>query len=196
MPPQKFRVKGKFESVSDVRFTTNSYTPYQMFRLIEQPNEFNYFGNYDLAGIPYGADMEFHYEKRGKFLNVRELPGWDSLPRLNLKELKENYMSQGSVDQESGNENQQQKGESSNSADDCRNNAGRMPDDMELKTRMNAGNTARYILDLACSAAANKDDGSMDEESFEKYFSLLMDNYRKGVMKIYRINLGDDTDEE
>ncbi len=200
MPPQKYRAKGKFEAVSEVQFTLNSHSPYQTFKLIESPNEFNYFGNYDLAGIPYGTDMEFQYEKRGKFLNVRELPGFEQLSKLDLKSLKEDYEKTLGSQSERADEPAQTTGESSqNQVDHNRIQTSlnqTISLEMELKAHMNAGNTSRDILELAYSAAAKNEDGSMNQESFEIYHTLLLNKLEQGYRTIISTLKGELSDED
>lgn len=214
MPVKKYKAKGKRGRVFSIQFTKHDSIPYQSFSLQDSDQVFSYFGGTDISLIPEGTDMEFQYEMRGKYANVREIDGFDHLPKLDKKALKEDYLKEkgGEQNQESYQDHRSVKVETQNELDsrppeqieyekpfvrvpgqDRDDDRNWVSKEMELKIKMNAGNTVKTILELACNASAYSEDGSMNEVSFWKYYEILMDAYDRGVGRISGISLGYDT---
>jgi hypothetical protein len=217
MQVKKYKAKGKRGRIFPVQFTKHDNIPYQSFMLQDSDQVFSYFGGTDVSLILEGTDMEFQYELRGKYANVREIIGFDHLPKLDKKALKDDYLKE--MESEPSLEPNQIQGKSQiNNGSENRNETNPRPPeqieyekpfvrvrgqdqdwvskDMELKIKMNAGNTTKEIIGLACNASARYEDGSMNEASFWKYYGILMDAYDQGVDKVSGITLGYKTDQK
>ena len=193
MSVKKYRAKGKLTHVGQISFTPNQHSPFQSFRLDNSDTSFNYFGPLDLTEIPIGSEMDFQYEIRCKFSNVRELQGYDHVPRLDMKALKEDYQkgkgAYGNGDNtESGMEENPVKNSSPRPVENIEYQKS-ISSDMRIKARMNAGNTAKSLLELACNASARNPDGSINEESLTKFYQILMEKYDEGVNRIFHSTL-------
>ena len=97
MGATKYRARGKLSTIFPVSYTQKQHSPYQSFQLEGDSRTYNYFGPVDLTQIGSGTEMDFQYELRGKFANVRELDGFQDLPRIDMKALKDQYSEQGAV---------------------------------------------------------------------------------------------------
>jgi|GEM_PF-5392980 hypothetical protein len=215
MQVKKYKAKGKKGRVFPIQFTKHDNIPYQSFTLKDSDQIFSYFGGTDISLIPDGTEMEFQYELRGKYANVREIIGFDHLPKLDKKALKDDYLKE--MESEQSLDQMQEKNQINNRSENMSKTNPRSPEqieyekpfvrvhgqdrdqdwvskDMELKIKMNAGNTTKEIIGLACNASARYEDGSMNEDSFWKYYDILMDAYDQGVDKVSGITLGYKTD--